>query len=125
VRLEFECPNPLPKVVADVDQVQQVTLNLLSNALRATPRGGQVRLTLAASSFKTGQGTPEQPSVSLVVQDTGCGISENCWATSSSRSSPHGQKPAARDWGWLWSSRLSTSMAAPSRVLREGARERA
>jgi signal transduction histidine kinase len=76
VRLEFDCPNPLPKVVADVDQVQQVTLNLLSNALRATPRGGQVRLSLAASSFKTGQSTPERPSVSLVVQDTGCGISE-------------------------------------------------
>jgi len=76
VRLEFDYANPLPKVVADVDQVQQVTLNLLSNALRATPRGGQVRLTLAASSFKTGQSTPEHPSVSLVVQDTGCGISE-------------------------------------------------
>jgi signal transduction histidine kinase len=76
VRLEFDCPNPLPKVVADVDQVQQVTLNLLSNALRATPRGGQVRLSLAASSFNTGQSTPERPSVSLVVHDTGCGISE-------------------------------------------------
>jgi signal transduction histidine kinase len=76
VRLEFECPNPLPKVVADVDQVQQVTLNLLSNALRATPREGRVRLSLAASSFKTGQSMPEHPSVSLVVQDTGCGISE-------------------------------------------------
>ena len=74
IRLEFERPSLPLKVVADVDQVQQVTLNLLSNAFRATPRGGRVRLTLAASSFKTGDGLHENPSVSLVVDDTGCGI---------------------------------------------------
>jgi Signal transduction histidine kinase len=76
VRLQFERPNTPLKVVADVDQVQQVTLNLLSNALRATPRGGQVRLTLRASSFKTAEGTDEHPSVLLVLDDTGCGIAE-------------------------------------------------
>jgi signal transduction histidine kinase len=75
IRLEFERSHSPLKVVADVDQVQQVTLNLLSNAFRATPRGGRVRLTLAASSFKTGEG-PERPSVSLVVEDSGCGIAE-------------------------------------------------
>ncbi|MGA7742427.1 MAG: ATP-binding protein [Polyangia bacterium] len=74
VRLEFERPASPLKAVADVDQVQQVTLNLLSNALRATPRAGRVRLTLAASSFKAGDG--EHPSVSLAVDDTGCGIAE-------------------------------------------------
>jgi signal transduction histidine kinase len=76
VHLEFSCPNPLPKLVADVDQVQQVTLNLLSNALRATPRGGRIHLTLASSSFKPSEGAQERPSVALVVEDTGCGISE-------------------------------------------------
>ena len=76
VRLEFERPSSPLKVVADVDQVQQVTLNLLSNALRATPRDGRVRLTLAASSFKAGDGTHAHPSVSLAVDDTGCGIAE-------------------------------------------------
>jgi signal transduction histidine kinase len=76
VRLEFERPNSPLKVMADVDQVQQVTLNLLSNALRATPQGGRVRLSIAASSFKTADGTHEHPSVSLVVEDTGCGITE-------------------------------------------------
>ena len=76
VRLDFERPSTPLMVVADVDQVQQVTLNLLSNALRATPRGGRVRLTLAASSFKSGEGVHEYPSVSLVVDDTGCGIAE-------------------------------------------------
>jgi signal transduction histidine kinase len=74
--LEFERPSSPLKVLADVDQVQQVTLNLLSNAFRATPRGGRVRLTLAASSFKTGEGGREQPSVSLTVDDTGCGIGD-------------------------------------------------
>ena len=76
IRLEFQRPGSPLKVVADVDQVQQVTLNLLSNAFRATPRGGRVHLTLAASSFKAGDGLQENPSVSLVVDDTGCGIDE-------------------------------------------------
>jgi signal transduction histidine kinase len=76
IRLEFERPGSPLKVMADVDQVQQVTLNLLSNAFRATPRGGRVRMTMAASSFRTDDGTREIPSVSLVVDDNGCGIAE-------------------------------------------------
>ena len=74
VRIEFERPDTPLRLVADLDQVQQVTLNLLSNALRATPPGGRVRLTLTASSFKAAEETHERPSVSLVLDDTGCGI---------------------------------------------------
>jgi signal transduction histidine kinase len=74
VQTVLECADALPRVVADADGVQQVALNLLTNALRATPRGGRVRLAMAPSSFKLEQGSREQPSVSFVVEDTGGGI---------------------------------------------------
>jgi signal transduction histidine kinase len=74
VQTDFECADALPRVVADADGVQQVALNLLTNALRATPRGGRVRLAMTTSSFKVEQGSRERPSVSFVVEDTGGGI---------------------------------------------------
>ena len=76
VRIEFVRPSAPLKVVADADQVQQVAMNLLSNALRATPRDGRVHLEVQASSFTTADGTIKHPSVSLVVDDSGCGIAE-------------------------------------------------
>ena len=74
VRLDFERADTLPRVLADADQVQQVTMNLLSNALRATARGGRVRIGVMPSSFKAAEGAREQASVSLIVEDTGSGI---------------------------------------------------
>jgi signal transduction histidine kinase len=65
VRLEVAADGAEPAVVwADELRLAQVLDNLLSNALRHTPAGGQVRL-----------GLTRQPSaVTLTVQDTGPGI---------------------------------------------------
>lgn len=76
VQLEFRCPAALPKVMADPDQIQQVAMNLLSNALRATPRGGRVHVSLGQSVFTTADGMYEHPSVVLTVEDSGSGIPE-------------------------------------------------
>jgi signal transduction histidine kinase len=76
VQLELRCPAALPRVTADPDQIQQVAMNLLSNALRATPRGGRVHVSLAQSVFTTADGMYEQPSVALTVEDSGTGIPE-------------------------------------------------
>ncbi len=65
VALRLEAPAvPLPAVEVDPDRMAQVLNNLLSNALRYTPAGGQV--TLSA--------TQNQDHVLLQVQDTGEGI---------------------------------------------------
>jgi cell cycle sensor histidine kinase DivJ len=56
-------PEPLD-IEADPRALKQIVLNLLSNALKFTPRGGQVTLTLS------GQGE----SLELSVADTGMGI---------------------------------------------------
>jgi signal transduction histidine kinase len=53
---------------ADREKVQQIVINLLSNALKFTPAGGRVRV----EAHRDGPGT-----VSLSVADTGIGIPED------------------------------------------------
>jgi signal transduction histidine kinase len=54
----------LPQVCTDVPLLRQVILNLLTNALHATPQGGAITL---GTSRRDGQAIIE-------VRDTGCGI---------------------------------------------------
>lgn len=61
---------PLPQVEADYRALKQVLLNLLSNALKFTPRGGRVTITAKTEAGPLG----EQMRVS--VADTGIGISK-------------------------------------------------
>ena len=71
VRLEFTCDESLPVVNADAGQVQQVVMNLLRNALRATPRGGTIHVSLTATQ------SGEHGWVCLAVEDSGEGIPED------------------------------------------------
>jgi signal transduction histidine kinase len=64
VLLTNAVPPGLPAVQADPDRVLQVLINLLGNALRYTPAGGQVRLSAA----------PQGAAVVFAVADTGSGI---------------------------------------------------
>ncbi len=75
VGLEFDTSSALPRVVADSDRIQQVTMNLMSNALRATPPGGIIRISLTGASF--GENGGADGSVRLRVSDTGGGIPED------------------------------------------------
>ncbi len=64
VTLVLDLPERLPQVMADWRRVSQVLGNLLTNALRYTPRGGQVTLSAAAV----------EGAVEVAVADTGSGI---------------------------------------------------
>jgi signal transduction histidine kinase len=67
IRVETALHEPLPTIMGDVTQLQQVVINLLSNALDATPPGGTI--TVATRCLG------ELPStVALEVTDTGTGI---------------------------------------------------
>jgi signal transduction histidine kinase len=68
VALEAEVPPDLPRVAADPGQIQQVVLNLLVNALDATPAGGRVRLTAGPAQRDGRHG------IAISVSDTGSGI---------------------------------------------------
>jgi two-component system, OmpR family, phosphate regulon sensor histidine kinase PhoR len=57
----------LPEVLADAGRLEQVLVNLLHNAIKFTPRGGQI--TVSAQPFP-----PDNEQVQFSVQDTGIGI---------------------------------------------------
>lgn len=65
----------LPPLWVETDEIQQITLNLIANALTATPRGGRVTMHIEESKLPSRNGGGEVPAVLLVVMDTGCGIS--------------------------------------------------
>jgi signal transduction histidine kinase len=73
VRFELDSQE-VPRLRGDPAQVQQVLLNLLQNALRASARGGVVRITISPSSFRRPSDSRAQPSVAITVADTGSGI---------------------------------------------------
>jgi len=62
-----ECIAPdLPGLIADRRALKQVLLNLMSNAVKFTPRGGDVTVTAVR----------DRDHVEIVVADNGCGIAE-------------------------------------------------
>ena len=66
LRLERDCAENLPQVIADERACKQILINLLSNAVKFTPAGGQVRVTARL----------EGRSLALEVADTGVGVSQ-------------------------------------------------
>ena len=64
VELKSEIDPDLPPVSADAARIRSVLMNLLSNAVRSTPAGGQV----------TVSARPIGESVTIAVRDTGQGI---------------------------------------------------
>ncbi|MFO7692107.1 MAG: HAMP domain-containing sensor histidine kinase [Vicinamibacterales bacterium] len=66
VTLETSVAADMPAVWGDAARLEQALQNLVANALRHTPEGGQISLAAA----RAGEG------VSLTVHDTGSGISE-------------------------------------------------
>jgi signal transduction histidine kinase len=65
INLEVSVPPDLPPVSIDPGRIKQVLYNLISNAIKFTPRGGIVRLSAAA----------EGTNLVVRVSDTGIGIS--------------------------------------------------
>jgi NtrC-family two-component system sensor histidine kinase KinB len=66
IELRVDVPLELPRVRADRARVHHVLLNLLNNAIRYTPAGGQISIGAA----------PEDGVVEFRVKDTGQGISK-------------------------------------------------
>ncbi len=87
VKVIREFPEGLPPVLADGDKLRQVFLNLLKNAIQATPPGGQITIRLSRTrqsalpapvqrglAMQVGDGDPSTVYVVSQVIDTGVGI---------------------------------------------------
>ncbi len=72
VALDVKLPPDVPKgIIGDRDRLRQVIVNLLANAVKFTPKGGRVGVTLT--------GVGQQPDLSapgyrIIVEDSGVGI---------------------------------------------------
>ena len=64
IQVSCHIPDTLPAIDGDPKRLQQVLNNVISNAIKFTPEGGEVRLACEAND-----GT-----LSLSVRDSGCGI---------------------------------------------------
>lgn len=65
VRLMATLPHPAPMVRADLGMMERVLTNLFDNAIRHTPAGGEVEITVALAA---------DGKVSVTVEDTGPGV---------------------------------------------------
>jgi len=64
VKIDLAANDEAAEVLGDPDRLQQVVWNLVSNAIKFTPRGGEIALSVARAAS----------SVALKVRDTGQGI---------------------------------------------------
>ncbi len=71
IEMKADFGQTLPFVVGDIGMIQRVLENLLENALRHTPKGGIIELSLMQR-----KAPPNQDRIFVKVQDNGTGISE-------------------------------------------------
>jgi PAS domain S-box-containing protein len=80
VEVDIDCAPALWPVAADQSQMEQVIINLASNARDAMPDGGHVRISTAnrtvAVATPSAGGLPAGEYVALVVSDQGVGMAE-------------------------------------------------
>jgi len=64
VSVKTDLADNLPRLLIDASQIEQVFLNMISNAVEAMPCGGR----LSVKTYQNGK------SISILFKDTGCGI---------------------------------------------------
>lgn len=62
--VELKCPDPVPKISVDRNQIKQAFFNLIKNAIQAMPKAGLLTISVFSNDWAVG----------LSFQDTGVGI---------------------------------------------------
>lgn len=90
IAMSLDIPPRLPHLIVDATSLRQIVLNLLTNALKFTPRGGRVEVT---ADYR-GDGP-----LAISITDTGSGMSEHDIARLRTRDRPHRPKQRAEAGG--------------------------
>jgi signal transduction histidine kinase len=81
-RLLIHMTDPLPPVYVDRDKIKQVLFNLVTNAIKYSPNGGEIELAVQATDTESQsatllpEGHPAGEWVIVSVRDQGIGIAE-------------------------------------------------
>ncbi|MFZ2449236.1 MAG: ATP-binding protein [Methylovulum miyakonense] len=77
VELSCEAGKELPLILADSDGIQQIVLNLITNALSATRAGGRIVVAVEPCRASSNPASGEAiEAIQLTVSDNGCGMSQ-------------------------------------------------
>jgi len=78
VKVLKDLKDNLPHVLGDPDQLQQVFLNLILNAIQSMPEGGTLRLSASPKRVsKEGLEDDQRHYMEISVEDTGVGMQED------------------------------------------------
>ena len=72
IRIIRQFLHGLPKIIADSNQIKQVFINILVNAVEAMPDGGTITISLQLYDSR-----PEEKYLQIAFADTGCGIPQD------------------------------------------------
>jgi PAS domain S-box-containing protein len=74
IQIETRLVDELPAIMADAKQIQQVILNIVQNAIDASPEGGCVELSTGRVMAPPPGGGPDVEGVVVSVRDHGAGV---------------------------------------------------
>lgn len=74
IRLVVEIAPELPSFQGDENKLRRTLVNLLGNAIKFTPSGGDVTVAVTGEVRARGSGSPDEPFLAFCVSDTGEGI---------------------------------------------------
>ncbi|MEW6374544.1 MAG: ATP-binding protein [Thermodesulfobacteriota bacterium] len=72
IQIALEVSEQLPAVFGDHDKIEQILINLIGNAIKFTPDGGQIRIT--ANPVQKEGDAEGREMVAVSIKDTGIGI---------------------------------------------------
>ena len=115
VRCERPDRSDLPPVRGDAKSIKQILINLLTNAIKFTPKGGTVRVTVSA----------EEPEwITLSVIDTGVGIAPESLGSVLEPFQTLGDPLMTVNKGWGLGLSISRSRGAAGRQVEDRERRR-
>ncbi len=70
IKFDLELSPDISQIQADEDQVRQITMNVIINAIQAILRKGEIKIKTESALLKG------EPAIKLIIEDSGIGITE-------------------------------------------------